>query len=500
MSSRRIQVQVQDFSFRYYGSEIDALSNVSLTFYEGEYTCITGASGSGKTSLALAMCGFIPHTIGGETNGKIMLQEIPSIDLSISQISQFIGLVQQDPENQLVTPTVLEEIAFGPENLCLPNNEILERVKSSSQNIDLNSLLSRSTNELSGGEKQRVAIASILAMRPQVIVLDEPTSFLDFRSVQKLLSVLKELNQKENLTIIIIEHRPYMFKAFLDRLIIFNQGKVKRDLKKTEINFQTLKTPDEILQNIRQIKPKRDSEINLDIHQLKTILRNREVLTGISAVFKRGQIYGIMGPNGAGKTTLLQTIMNLIPSNGNIYYNRKEISKIPTYQLARNIGLIFQNPNHQIFEKNVLDEITFAPRNFKQDLDNIIPRAKQLLKQASLDSYTNQPPFGLSYGEKRRLNVYSIMIYEPEIMLLDEPFIGQDRANVESLLQLLKERKLKGQTTVIVSHRRELLDLADYIFVLDQGKIAAQGTSSEVAPFLRKNEIVDFSMDLVQDE
>ncbi len=497
MTSRRIQIQVQNFSFRYYDSEKDALSNINLNFYEGECICITGASGSGKTSLALAICGFIPHTIGGEINGKILLQEIPSIDLSISDISQFIGLVQQDPENQLVTPTVLEEVAFGPENLCLPRNEILDRVESSTQNTDLNSLLFRSTNELSGGEKQRVAIASILAMRPQVIVLDEPTSFLDFRSVQKLISVLKELNQKENTTIIIIEHRPYMFKAFLDRLIILNHGKVNRDLKKTEVNFQALKIPNEIFQAIHQIRPKQDPEINLDIHQLNTILKNREVLTEISAVFKRGQIYGIMGPNGAGKTTLLQTILNLIPSNGNIYFNREDISEIPTYQLAKNIGLIFQNPNHQIFEKNVLDEITFAPKNFKQDLNNIIPRAKQLLKHASLDSYTNRPPFGLSYGEKRRLNIYSVMIYEPEIMLLDEPFIGQDPANIESLLQLLKERKLKEQTTVIVSHRTELLDFADYIFVLDQGRIAVQGTPTDVVPFLRKTEMIDFSMDLV---
>lgn len=490
-------IQVQNLSFCYRGSKTSALQNINLEFNEGEIVCIAGSSGGGKTTLALALTGHIPHTIAGETRGEVFLRRVPSSELSITEISQFVGFVQQDPENQLVTPSVYEEIAFGPENLFLSKEEIFSRVQFGLDTLDLTSLASRSTNELSGGEKQRVAVASILAMYPQVLVLDEPTSFLDVQSIQKLLLTLRELNRNRNLTIIIIEHKPYLFKDLIHRLIILEQGKTVRELRKPEINFNHLKIPRNVLLDIQQIQQKKSIERILDIHKLHVKMKNREILKGITLQLKKGLIYAIVGPNGAGKTTLLQSFLNLIPSYGNVLYNKKKISKIPIYKLAKDVGLIFQNPNHQIFEKNVLDEVTFAPRNFKQPLNEVILQAKQLLKDATLDSYMKVPPFSLSYGEKRRLNICSILIYKPELLLLDEPFIGQDRENIEYLLSLLKERKLKGGTTVVVSHRRELCDLVDYFYVLKKGKLVTEGSPKEVIPFLNENKILDSSIDVI---
>jgi energy-coupling factor transport system ATP-binding protein len=492
-------IHIQNLSFCYPGSKTSVLDNINLKFNRGEIICISGSSGGGKTTLALALAGHIPHTIAGELKGEVYLQKIPSSDLSISEISQFVGLVQQDPENQLVTPSIYEEVAFGPENLSLNKKEILTRVQFGLDAMDLSSIALRSTNELSGGEKQRVAVASILAMYPQVLILDEPTSFLDVSSIHKLIIALKELNRKKNLTIILIEHKPYLFIDIVTRLIILDRGRITYDLRGFEINYKDLMIPRDVLQDIQGIETEESTQSILDIQKLQVKFQNREILENISLQLKKGLIYAIVGPNGAGKTTLLQSFLNLIPSNGNMAYFDKNISDIPTYNLAKDFGLIFQNPNHQIFEKSVLDELMFAPKNFQQPLITVEPKALKLLKDTRLDLYIEKTPFSLSYGEKRRLNICSILIYEPDLLLLDEPFIGQDRENVEYLLQLLKERKLKGGTTVIVSHRRELCDLVDYFYVLQKGKLVNQGTPDEMIPYLNENQILDSAIDVNTD-
>lgn len=494
------QIQVKDLTFFYYNSAKPALSDVNLELRKGEITCITGVSGGGKTTLGLALSGHIPHTIAGELTGEIYFQGVPSSNLSITEISQFVGLVQQDPENQLVTPTILEEVAFGPENLSLPKHEILNRVQASLKTMDLISLASRSTNELSGGEKQRVAIASILAMCPQVLVLDEPMSYLDYQSSQKLISALRVLNLQEKLTIILIEQQPYLFKEFIDRLIVIEKGRIIGETVRPNIDFTQLEIPKKALRAIQELRSNYELTQSLDIKNLSIKLKNRSVLKNISAELKRGYIYAIVGPNGAGKTTFLQALLNLIPSKGIILYNKKSISKIPTFQLAKDFGLVFQNPNHQIFEKSVLDEVIFASKNFHQDLNEVDFKAKELLRGASLEPYLKVPPYGLSYGEKRRLNLCSVLIYEPDIIMLDEPFIGQDRANVEYLLHLLKERKLMGYTSIIVSHRKELFNLVDYLFVLDKGELINKGPPREIIPFLNNKGFTDFTLDLLQNE
>ncbi|MFX1515891.1 MAG: ABC transporter ATP-binding protein [Promethearchaeota archaeon] len=484
-------IRVQNLSFSYPSARTSALENISLEFNKEEIVCISGSSGGGKTTLALTLTGHIPHTIAGELKGEVYLQNIPSSELSISEISQFVGLVQQDPENQLVTSSVYEEIAFGPENLFLSKEEIFHRVMFGLDTMDLTHIALRSTNELSGGEKQRVAIASILAMSPQVLVLDEPTSFLDIQSIHKLLQALKDLNQNKKLTIIIIEHKSYLFKDIVDRLIILEQGRIVADLGKSKIDFNDFTIPQNVLMNIQQIKPRENTVRILNVQKLQVNIRDRDILKDISFEMNKGSIYGIVGPNGAGKTVLLQSLLNILPSSGSILYYDKEMLRVPTHELAEDFGLIFQNPNHQIFEKTVLDEVIFAPKNFKQCLSDVLPKARLLLKDASLNSYIDIPPFSLSYGEKRRLNICSILIYEPELLLLDEPFIGQDRDKIEYLLHLLKERKLKGLTTVIVSHRGELCDLVDYFFVLSDGKLVNQGTPDEINLFLKENNILD---------
>jgi energy-coupling factor transport system ATP-binding protein len=481
-------IKLTDLSFRYNKSEDFALSDINLEIKKGEFICITGSSGGGKTTLALTLCGFIPHIIEGKFQGQVNLKGYSTTKLTIAEISQLVGLVQQDPENQLVTSSPFEEVAFGPENLCLPREEIFERITKSLAVFNLESLAFRSINALSGGEKQQVAIASILAMCPEVLVLDEPTAFLDHQNTKELLKALNELNQNDNITIIIIDHQPVKFKDFIDRMIVIENGRIYADYDSTALNFDPFMIPQQDLQHIQQIEAKTPSECIFTVQDLSIYLNNRRVLNDISLNIESGLIYGLIGPNGAGKTTFLESLLNLIPSGGSIIYNNQDISQISTHQLAYDFGLVFQNPNHQIFENTVLDEILFAPRNFKQDLVIASKRAESLISEANLNQYEKHPPFSLSYGEKRRLNICSIDIYEPPLLLLDEPFIGQDSQNISYLLKLLKRRKLSGKTTIIVSHRKELFDIVDYFFVLDKGKLLIQGNPESIINFYKKND------------
>lgn len=479
-------IKIENLYFRYNNSEEYALSEINFQINEGEFICITGSSGGGKSTLALALCGFIPHIIEGELMGQVYLQNLLTSDLTLADISQFVGLVQQDPENQLVTSTTLEEIAFGPENLCLAKEEISKRIFKSLSILNLKSLASRSTNAMSGGEKQRVAIASILAMHPKVLVFDEPTSFLDRGNIKEFLGVIGELNQKERITIIIIDHQPIHFKKYITRLLTLEKGKIIDDNDHQAIDYKRFITPSMELKRIQELKPKLPVEQFLKVQNLNVSLNNRLVLKNISLTIKSGLVYGLIGPNGAGKTTLLETILNLIPVEGNIVYCDQIVSDIPTHLLAFDFGLVFQNPNHQIFNNTVEKEILFAPKNFKLNIEKAKNRALVIFSEINFDQYINRSPFALSYGEKRRLNIASIDIYEPELLLLDEPFIGQDIGNISYLLNLIRRRKIEGKTTIIVSHRNELLDLSDYFFFLDKGKLLFQGESKAISNFLQE--------------
>ena len=484
-------IKVENLSFQYSQSEKYALKDINISFTKGDFVCITGSSGSGKSTLSLALCGFIPHIIAGEYSGRIFLQEIETSKISLVEISQFIGLVQQDPENQLVTPTVIEEIAFGPENLVLPTEEILNRINSSAKMSGITSLLERGINELSGGEKQRVAIASILSMQPTVLVLDEPTAYLDKSSIKRLLMALKNLNKEKELTIIIIEHQPQLLKDYIDRLVVIEDGQIVNEFNRQKMDFSPYIVPKEILNSIQICKKEEITKEVLISKEIDVQIKDNDILNNISTNFSQGLIYGIIGPNGAGKSTFLMALINLISkSRGSISYLGKDITRSDTYLLAREIGLVFQNPHHQLFEKTVLDEITFASKNFNLEAEEYFPKAKEILNLFSLDQYQDRAPFSLSYGEKRRLTICSMQIYEPNILLADEPFIGQDRKNVEYFLEVIKQRKLKGLTTIIVSHRDYFLfDLVDCILAFKNGKLIGQGAPHDMIEFLQEDKL-----------
>jgi len=481
-------IRIKNVDYQYSESHPEILSKVDLEVNKGEFIVITGKSGSGKSTLALVLSGFIPHLFAGKFSGEIEYQGLNTEKLSLGEISQFVGLVQQNPENQIVTSTVIEEISFGPGNLNLEKEEIINRLSYSLKATNSENLSNRSTTAISGGEKQKVALASILSMGSSVLILDEPFSFLDPQTRNHLLVTLKELSEKQGKTIIVIDHQPEIYQHLMTRLIVLTDGTIEADLHKATIDYSRYKIPQRVLMDIKGIVDHQSRQKILEIENLFVEFKKVQILKEINLTIDSGLIYGMIGPNGSGKTTLAQTIMNIHPHQGNIRFLGNDISKIPTYQLAKEIGYVWQCPDHQIFEDTVLKEITFASKNIldNPDTPEILNLANHMLKNASLELYLDFPPFGLSYGEKRRLTICSSEIYSPSVLILDEPFIGQDRQNFEYVLEILRLRKQKGLTSIIISHRKELIDLVDHIFLLESGHLIQQGSPSDMALFFKE--------------
>jgi energy-coupling factor transport system ATP-binding protein len=496
VDSNQIILQLKDINFQYTDSQSKIISNLNLEVLTGEFIVITGRSGSGKSTLAFILSGFIPHLIGGVYEGEVRYQGIETQTLTLGEISQLVGLVHQDPENQIVTSNVLEELAFGAENLNLSKEEIMERIQFSVSATNLGKLITRGTNELSGGEKQRVAIASLLAMGGSILILDEPTSYLDFVNRTKVLKTLQKLNSSQNMTIIVIDHQPEIYKDLLTRLVVLDKGTIVGDYKKDEIDHATYQIPLETLGKIRKLPVIKSKDYILETIEYNVFIKNRKILSKISTKIKPGLIYGIIGRNGSGKTTFGNSLLNLNVKKGAIFIMGENSTKKPPYELAKDCGLIFQNPNHQIFEQTVEKELLFAPVNLQLDSKISEKKINRLLLDSSLKKYQNSPPFGLSFGEKRRLNVISVDIYSPSILIMDEPFIGQDRNNFEFILKILQIRKENGLTSIIISHRQELYYLVDRLLVFDQGNLIGEGIPKDLLPIIQKKQLYPLSLEV----
>jgi len=415
-------IEIRNYSFRYNTEWV--LKDITCTI-DRELVVITGKSGSGKSTLALTIAGFLKDT--GEHKGDILYDNRKSEDFDLYELAQKIGIVQQDPESHICTLNVKDEIAFGLENLCLPKSEIERRIDWALSIVTGQYLKERDTTSLSGGEKQKIAIASILAMKPDVIIFDEPTSNLDVETTKEIMRVIKRIKRKADISALVIEHKWKHIYQYADTLYEMNSGRLHR-----------IENPSEIVYNGYKSVP---GEPVLEVKDLE-FSYDKKLLDSINLTVSEGEIVGIMGSNGSGKTTLLMCIMNFLQYKGDVLLKGESIKEKKTPDIARKIGIIFQNPNHQIFENTVYKEVTFAPKNFgiNSDVDD-------LLEISDLAPYRNGNPFKLSYGEKRRLNIISVLSYAPEVMLLDEPFIGQDYENVQKIMDLLK-----GITCIIVLH------------------------------------------------
>lgn len=428
---------------------------------------IAGPSGSGKSTLGRCLAGFIPHEYLGEFQGSVIVQNQDSTTSTIPDLARKISLVQQDPDSQLVTLSVMNELAFGPENFLIPPNEIREKADWALNAISAQHLQARNTYALSGGEKQKIIIASFLCIQGPILLLDEPTARLDPTTAEDVIRTLRQLNRK-GLTIIVIEHRIQPFLAYATRVVLLNNGTLffngtpsqLQANPETLINLGVALHPSAFAPVASPPLPtphqKRLEVQNLTFTYPETETKspNPPAIEELSFSLHPGEIIALMGPNGSGKTTLLMHIIGLLkPDVGTIFLDGEPLHRQPVSQIARKVGFIFQNPLHQIFTSTVWDEILLASRHLGVPLaTQAQAQAEILLDAMGLQSYRDQSPFSLSLGEQRRLTIASVLLHRPKLLLLDEPFIGQDYRNVHQLMTLLQQSAQQDTTIVLATH------------------------------------------------
>jgi energy-coupling factor transport system ATP-binding protein len=476
-------ISVKNLSFSFFNSDKKALDDVSLDIPDGQFVAITGPSGCGKSTLALAIGGYIPHVFEGRMEGTVAIGGKRTVDVELSELASSVCIVQQDPESQLCTLNVLDEVAFGPENLHLGVDEVRRRVDESLEMVGASYLKGRQVYELSGGEKQRVAIASMLAMGPKILILDEPTSNLDPSCAASVLSTIERLT-RSGITIIVIEHKLDQLMRLADRLVVMDSGRIAIDgspgdvmeTYRERVKSIGVRLPHRACPTFAADGGARSLQPVVHVEGLRASYEGNEALHGIDFNAYTSEIVGIIGPNGSGKTTFLNILMGLRRHDGGkAEIMGMDIAAVRASALARRSGFVFQNPNHQIFEKTVYDEAAFACRNFGLDVD-----PGPTLEKYGLAGYEKKHPLGLSFGEKRRLNLCSVLPHGPSLILLDEPFVGQDYANVTRMCADLLQLKGEGKTIILVSHDIDMVyRYCDRVALFKEGRVLVDGPPAE---------------------
>jgi len=525
-------VEIRDLHYSYPNARAQALRGVDLTVDEGEFILLTGPSGCGKTTFCRCLNGLIPHFYQGELEGEVTVTGLSIRENSTAKLAQNVGLIFQNPDNQIFALTVEKDVAFGLENLGIPKELMLEAIDWALEKTGISHLRERGTHELSGGQKQRLSIASILAMRPKILVLDEPTSFLDPLGAIRIFKVLEALNRDHGMTIILIEHRVDLASQYVDRVILVSDGRILRTgapeevftLEETRLTgvgipkilelskrlnqrglaFEPLPlSPDSFIEqlernippmDVRRVKKTvvQDLEGFTGEHNMSPIIRVEDVsytypsgvqaLNGVSLTIHKGEFVAIMGENGAGKTTLVKHFNGLLrPQKGRIMVDDVDVSQVSVASLARKVGLVFQNPDDQLFSENVESEISFALNNFGFEKEVVEKRVDWALNLLNLEQYRKSSPFILSGGERKRVALASVLAWDPEIVVLDEPTIGQDYAQKEKLRHFLMQLRTQGKTTIIVTHDVEFVaECKPRIVLMADGGIIADGSTKEI--------------------
>lgn len=525
-------IELRDVRFAYAGSAKPVLDGITATIGERETVLLLGASGAGKSSLALTLNGLIPGSIHGEFSGTVRVGELDTTTTPVAELARQVGIVFQDPEAQMVAMKVEDEIAFGMENLCLDPGEMERRIEAALRQTGLSALRHGQIDKLSGGQKQRLALASVLCMQPRILVLDEPTANLDPEGTRELFAVLRELRKSGNYTIIMIEHTLDDLADMADRVLVLGKnGKMIADGHPRQVFYRQY---EELMQegvwlpysvkltNALKERGIAVSETPLTVNETVAMLEKigqkgavsgtiREVahtlaggrrpgqpapelaieiragdfdrqkicvLQPMQLSVPKGDFLAIVGKNGAGKSTLARCMIKLQPTNkGVIYLNGRDIAAWSARDVAREVGYVFQNPEHQFVTNVVFDELAFGLRGMELSQDDIYARVERMLERFGLVSHAEVNPFQLSHGEKRRLSVASMLITGQRLLILDEPTFGQDGGNAHQLMSMMKELQATGHTIVIISHDMGLVaEYADHAAVLQAGRLIFHGT------------------------
>lgn len=479
----RYPIEVDNLTVRY--GEVTALEGLSFRVKRGDFVLLTGPSGCGKSTVARCLLGLIPHSSSAQMTGRVVVDGLATAEHDVPELATHMGLVFQNPATQLFCLTMEEEVAFGPRNLGLPPREVAERRDCALAATGIEHLRRRRVNSLSGGEQQRVAIAAVLAMRPNVLILDEPTSNLDLRGTKLVLETLDRLRREHGLTILVIEHRLGEVGRLADRVMVMKGGRIVADAPPGHIFSQKeflsqlgIRYPWHLLEdNWRALFPegvaKRPSgEVPLvELRGIEAGYGRSIVLKGLDLAIFPGEFVALVGDNGAGKTTVAKLIAGLLrPRRGQVLWKRGSKKAEP----GPKVGLLFQNPLSQLFCDTVEEEVAFGPRNFRVYSPELV---EGVLDATGLRDLRTRCPYALSAGQQQRAALAAVLSLRPKLLILDEPTMGQDWGHLSEFMDFLVELNEQGTTILLITHDYKLIcRYARRIVVLQEGRIVADGS------------------------
>lgn len=534
-------VQVRDLYYAYpaplpAAAPTEVLDNVSLDIEAGEFVALLGRVGAGKSTLCLALNGLAPHATGGIFRGQVFVGGLDTRKHPVAQIAQVTGLVFQDPETQLTQMRVEDEIAFGPENLGLPRQEIVERVNWALHAVGLDDYRDRNPSRLSGGEKQRVAIAATLAMRPQVLVLDEPTANLDPGGKAAVFSVLLRLARQRSIAILLATQDVERVQRYAQRALVLHDRRIvldgspeevfahERELKAwgiglpqmTELSHElserlgkpfrfsrlsgavrgvrralvegdVLVQPNAVAETLRGVETLHATSLrtgSVDTPQVMieqlgfTYPDGTAALRGVDLSIQAGELVVLAGPNGSGKTTLAKHLNGLLkPSVGRVLVAGQDTAALRVPQLARSVGYLFQNPDHQIFAPTVREEIAFGLHLQGLPPDEVAERVDSAMAAHDLATCADLPPATLSLGQRRQVTLAAVLAARPKILVLDEPTGGLDWRSRYELMARVAAFSQEGGTVVMITHDVRLIaEHAGRVIVMHTGRVLFDGT------------------------
>lgn len=515
---KEAMIELKDFSFQYKAQSEPTLKNLNLTIYKGEKVLIVGPSGSGKSTIGQCLNGIIPNIYKGTSSGQFLIQGKEAFDLSIYEKSHLVSTVLQDTDGQFIGLSVAEDLAFALENDMVDLGTMKERVQSWAERLDLMKLLDHRPQDLSGGQKQRVSLAGVLIDESPILLFDEPLANLDPKSGQDIIDLIDQIHEEQGTTTIIIEHRleDVLYRP-VDRVILINQGQVLYNGQPDELLRTTLLAENGIreplyLTTLRQLGQDIDQLEHLDrledieltgvnrsipeatftktgeaeellkLEQISFAYQeNHPILKNISLSIPKGQRLAIVGKNGAGKSTLAKAICGFITTEGQYTSRGEDIKQESVKERAERVGYVLQNPNQMISTNMIFDEVALGLRLRGVSEEDIKERVYQVLKTCGLYEFRKWPISALSYGQKKRVTIASILVLGPEILVLDEPTAGQDQRNYTDIMEFLDSLQEKGHTIVMITHDMQLmLDYSDRALVVSDGQILAALSPAEL--------------------
>ncbi|MGI6487485.1 MAG: ABC transporter ATP-binding protein [Syntrophothermaceae bacterium] len=516
-------IKIENLTYYYPETEKPALEKVNLVIPEGQFVLIVGGSGSGKSSLIRAIAGLIPGFYGGRYDGKVYVDNIELRRLNQRSLVQKVGMVFQDPESQMVMTNVEQEVAFGLENLGVPNSLMKRRVMEVTSALTLSPYLHRFIPELSGGQKQKVALASVLAMQPEILLLDEPTSQLDPIAGEEILTMIRRLNEDNGITVVLIEQRLERCFHLADRVLVMDQGKIVydhhspealahwavrngspfipplvklfasvgytevpvtvkqgRQILRANDQLSSVTPPSVTSSKKRAVISEIDDNCLVDIQNLWfTYPDGKEVLKDVDLQIKPGDFMVLMGENGAGKSTLMKNINGLLkPGRGQVKVLNQDTRHLSIEELAVTIGYLSQEPNDYLFLSTVREELQFSLHNLDLLDDGV---TEEVLSRLQLTTLVETNPRDLSTGERQRVALASLLVTRPKLLLLDEPTRGLDYRFKDELGKILLQLIEQGTAIIMITHDVEFAaEYADEIVLLADGTIIDQGSKYEI--------------------